>query len=53
MTYGIYPFLDVWTLSTMYSVMVLGSDWFSAAVIRTIQKSKHPNISSLVAVAKG
>jgi hypothetical protein len=37
----------------MYSVMLLGSDWFSAAVLRRIKRARHPLISSLRAQAKG
>jgi hypothetical protein len=36
----------------MYSVMLLGSDWFSAAVLRRIKRARHPLISSLRAQAK-
>ena len=33
--------------------MVLGSDWFSTAVLRTLKQSKNQNISRLTAATKG
>ena len=39
----------------MYSILVLGSDWFSTSVIRTIRQAnyKQHNIKSITAATKG
>ena len=39
----------------MYSILVLGSDWFSTSVIRTIRQAnyKQHNIRSITAATKG
>ena len=36
----------------MYSVLVLGSDWFTASVIRTIKQANHLKIKEIRAATK-
>jgi hypothetical protein len=36
----------------MYSVLVLGSDWFTASVIRTIKQANHFKIKEIKAATK-